>query len=92
MDHRYHRASRDVQVIIVEVPAAGSPKPVDARRPPAYPVTKRQHWRPADKPPRLSKAKALKRLLDEFRRQDQVVSEMLKPSPALMQAWLRRAA
>jgi len=92
MDHRHHRASRDVQVIIVEVPVGGSPAPLHRGKPPRYPSTQRQPWRPADKPPRLSKAEATKRLLNEFRRQDQIVSEMLKPSPASMQAWLRRAA
>ena len=72
--YRHHRASRDVQVIFVEVPAAGSPKPVDVRRPPAYPVNQRSHWRPATRPPsRLSKAEALKRLLDTINRQEQAV-------------------
>jgi len=92
MDHRHHRASRDVQVIIIPVPAAGSPAPLHRSEPGPYPRQERGYWRPADKPPRLSKAEALKRLLNEFRRQDEAVREMMRPSPAGLKAWLRRAA
>jgi hypothetical protein len=92
MDYRHHRASREVQVIIVPVPCGGSPEPLRRQPPPAYPVNRRQPWRPADKPPRLSKAEALKRLLDEFKRQDEIVREMMTPSPAGLKAWLRQAA
>jgi hypothetical protein len=79
---RHHRASRDVQVIIVPVPCGGSPAPTRRGKPGPYPRQERSYWRPADKPPRLSKAEALKRLLDEFRRQDEIVREMMTPSLA----------
>lgn len=92
MDHRHHRATRDVQVIIVPVPVGGSPAPLHRGKPPRCPSTQRQPWRPADKPPRLSKAEALKRLLEEFKRQDEIVREMMTPSSAGLKAWLRRAA
>jgi hypothetical protein len=86
MDHRHHRASRDVPVIFVEVPVGGSPAPLHRGKPPRYPSAQRQLWRPADKPPRL------RRLLEEFRRQDEIVREMMTPSPAGLRAWLRGAA
>jgi hypothetical protein len=38
------------------------------------------------------KAEALKRLLDEFKRQDEIVREMMTPSPAGLRASLRGAA
>ena len=71
MDYRHHRASRDVQVIIVPVPCGGSPEPLRQAKPGPYPRQERGYWRPADKPPRLSKAEALKRLLDEFADSDE---------------------
>ena len=37
---RHHRVSREI--IFVEVPTAGSPKEANCRRPPKYPVDKRQ--------------------------------------------------
>jgi hypothetical protein len=84
--YHHHVATRPVILVI------GSPAPLNRAKPPRYPSTQRQPWRPADKPPRLSKAEALKRLLDEFRRQDEIVREMMTPSPAGLRAWLRRAA
>jgi hypothetical protein len=84
--YHHHVATRPVVLVI------GSPAPLNRAKPPRYPSTQRQPWRPADKPPRLSKAEALKRLLDEFRRQDQIVREMMTPSPAGLRAWLRQAA
>jgi hypothetical protein len=65
---RHHRASRDVQVIIVPVPCGGSPEPLRHQWSP---------WRPADKPPRLSKAEASKRLFDAINQQEQAVREFM---------------
>jgi hypothetical protein len=73
MDYRHHRASRDVQVIIVPVPCGGSPEPLRQAKPGPYPRQERGYWRPADKPPRLSKAGASKRLFDAINRQEQAV-------------------
>ena len=41
-DVRHHRASRDMQVIFVEVPSAGSPEPIKRSDPGAYPVQRRE--------------------------------------------------
>jgi hypothetical protein len=71
-NYRHHHA---VQIVFVETPAAGSPKPVEARRPPAYPSTQRQHWRPQTRPP--SKAEASKRLFDAINRNDQAAREYM---------------
>jgi hypothetical protein len=72
-DARHHRAGRDrVQVIFVEVPAAGSPKQKYLRPPPdRYPVNQRQPWQPQqDIPRRLSKAEKLRNLVDGIARND----------------------
>ncbi|HEY1864414.1 MAG TPA: hypothetical protein VGG77_12175 [Roseiarcus sp.] len=79
-DSRHHLA---VRVVFVEVPQAGSPQPLKWAKPPAYPHQHREVWRPRTKPP--SKAESLRRLLDYFNRQDQIVREMTKPNGAL--AW-----
>jgi hypothetical protein len=93
MDHHaYPHHVAHPAVIFVEVPVGGSPTPLHRGKPPRYPSTQRQPWRPADKPPRLSKAERLRRLLDEFRRQEEIVREMMTPSPAGLRAWLRGAA
>jgi hypothetical protein len=66
-DARHH-------VVFVAVPVAGSPEPLRQSKPGPYPVNQRSHWRPATRPPsRLSKAEALKRLLDTINRQEQAV-------------------
>jgi hypothetical protein len=54
---RHHRASRDVQVIIVPVPCGGSPEPLRRQPPSAYKRNQWSPWRPADKPPRLSEGR-----------------------------------
>jgi hypothetical protein len=74
---RHHRASRDVQVIIVPVPCGGSPEPLRRQPPPAYKRNQWSPWRPADKPPRLSKAEASKRLFDAINQQEQAVREFM---------------
>ena len=77
MDHRHHRASRDVQVIFVEVPVGGSPAPLHRGKPPRYPSTQRQPWRPADKPPRLSKAQRLFDIMRDLDRRAEDAREFM---------------
>jgi hypothetical protein len=88
-DARHHHA---VQVIFVEVPAAGSPQPLKWAKPPAYPQQRRDAWRPARSIPTNRKAEATKRLLDAIMRQDEIVRAMMTPNPTLLRAWLARAA
>jgi hypothetical protein len=77
MDHRHHRASRDVQVIIVPVPfESGSPAPLKWAKPSKYPFTQREAWRPATKPPNR-KAEATRRLLDGIRHNDEAAREFM---------------
>ena len=74
--YRHHVATRPV-VVFVPVPCGGSPAPLDRSKPAKYPFQHREAWRPADKPPRLSKAEATKRLFDAIRRQDEIVREFM---------------
>ena len=77
---RHHRASRDVQVIVIPVPfEAGSSQPLKWAKPPAYPSTRRAPWQPARTIP--SKATATKRLLDSIIENEMAVREMLRPLP-----------
>ena len=91
MDHRHHRASRDVQVIIVPVPCGGSPEPLRHAKPGLYPRQGRGYVASQRPVRRIKGAEALKRLLDEFRRQDRIVSEMMQPRADLMRAWVNAA-
>jgi hypothetical protein len=75
MDGRHHHA---VHVIFVETPVAGSPKPVDARRPPAYPHQRREYWRPRTRPP------SVERVIEFMRRVQKQDNEV--------RAFMRRAS
>lgn len=86
MDARHHRASRDVQVVLVPYPVAGSPKSCRTVKPARFPGGQREHWRPATRPPLNRKAKGLKQLIDSFQRQDQIVREFMQPDLALLKA------
>ena len=78
MDHHaYPHHVAHPAVIFVEVPVGGSPAPLHRGKPPRYPSTQRSPWRPADKPPRLSKAEASKRLFDAINQQEQAVREFM---------------
>jgi hypothetical protein len=68
-DGRHHKANRDVQIVLVPVPVAGSPQPLKWAKPGRYPVQHREAWRPRTKPP--SKTEATKRLLDAIIRNDE---------------------
>ena len=75
MDGRHHRVSREI--IFVPVPVAGSPAPLNQAKPPRYPATQRQAWRPATRPP--SKAAATVNLLRQIAANEMAVREMLTP-------------
>jgi hypothetical protein len=77
--YRRHHA---IQVILVETPRAGSPKTVRGVKPGRYPSSHREAWRPATGiPAKRGKVEAFKRMLDYFKRQDEVVRSMLHPTP-----------
>ena len=77
MDGRHHRVSREI--IFVPVPVAGSPAPLNQAKPPRYPSTQREAWRPQQTIP--SKASASKRLLDSIIESDAAARNMLRPLP-----------
>jgi hypothetical protein len=78
-DGRHHRASRDVQIVLVPVPVAGSHQPLKWAKPGRYPVQHREAWRPRTKPP--SKADDTKRLLDAIIENEAAARSMLRPLP-----------
>jgi hypothetical protein len=63
-DYRRHHASRDVQVIFVEVPVAGAPEPARRPKPPSYPRDSHQPWRPRTTPPPRRSQAGLRQLID----------------------------
>jgi hypothetical protein len=83
-DYSHHRASRDVQVVLVPIPVAGTIRETHRAEPPRYPYDRREAWRPATRPP--TKAQRVGRWLDQLRRQEEAVREMLKPDLALLKA------
>jgi hypothetical protein len=79
-DRRHHKASRDVQIVLVPVPCeAGSPEPLKWAKPAKYPFTRRAPWQPARAIP--SKASASKRLLDSIIENEEAVKSLLRPLP-----------
>jgi hypothetical protein len=78
-DGRHHKASRDVQIVLVPYPVGGSPAPLHRGKPPAYPPTQRESRRPRTKP--SSKADATKRLLDAIIENEAAARSMLRPLP-----------
>jgi hypothetical protein len=79
---RHHRASREIVFVAVPVPAAGSPAPLNQAKPPRYPSTQREPWRPAQHPPRRSKAQRLVDLMRELDRRAEDARAMLRPTSA----------
>jgi hypothetical protein len=93
MDHRHHRASRDVQVIFVEVPVGGSPAPLHRGKPPRYPSNQWSPWRPQRSiPSKQRQAERIVKIMRELDRRAEDAGQMLTPSPAGLRAWLRGAA
>lgn len=69
-DARRHHANRDVQVVFVEIPAAGSQKIAREVKPSKYPRDQRPPWRPQhDIPPR--RQPKIVRFIDAINKQDQ---------------------
>jgi hypothetical protein len=92
-DYRHHRAHAPA-VIIVPVPVPmeiGSNRVLREVKPPKYPHNSREHWRPAQHPPRLTKPQRLAKWLDGWAQQDQVIREYMRPDAALLRAWLSGA-
>jgi hypothetical protein len=90
-DFRHHRASRDVQVVLVPVPVAG---PAFGRQPKPgrYPSNRREAWKPQrDIPAKPNKAERMKRFLDGVRRQEEAIREMLRPDARLLAQWVSAA-
>jgi hypothetical protein len=80
-DARHHRVSRDVQIVLVPVPCAGSPEPLKWAKPPAYKSTRRAPWQPARAIPSNSKTAATVRLLRQIAENDAAARSMLRPQP-----------
>lgn len=77
-------AGQRLQIVIVEVPAAGSPKTVRDTKPGPYPRNSREHWKPQTRPPTRSEKFA--RFLDNLNRNEQAAREMMKPDLSLLKA------
>jgi hypothetical protein len=73
---RHHHA---VRVVLVPSPVGGSPEPLKRGKPPAYPVTQRQPWRPAQRPP--TKAAATLALMHRIVEQEAALGQLLRPCP-----------
>ena len=76
--YRHHHASRDGPIVVL-VPV---PSPVRRhlrhRKPPAYKRNSPEPWRPQRSiPVKQRKAEAVRRLLENINRQDQIVREFL---------------
>ena len=84
-DFRHHHASRDVQIVLVPVPVAGTVKETHRVKPGSYPRNRREAWRPATRPP--NKAERVARWLDQWKRQEEAIREMLRPDANLLKAW-----
>jgi hypothetical protein len=89
-DHyRHHHASREI--ILVPVPyEVGTPRETHRVHPPRYPHDRREPWRPATRPP--SKAERVARWLDQWKRQEEIIREFMKPDARLLAEWLGGAA
>jgi hypothetical protein len=93
-DGRHHKANRDVQIVLVPYPVAGSPEPFPNRRPPPYPQQDRTPWRPARFiPAKQRKAQRIVDLMRELDRRAEDARAMLRPTNAAgLKAFLGRAA
>ena len=81
--YRRHVATRR-EIVFIEVPVAG---PDYGRRgkPPAYKRNQLEPWQPRTRPP--NKGERVARWLDQCRRQQEAVREMLTPDARLLKAW-----
>jgi hypothetical protein len=79
MGNDLYRQHKAVQVVLVPVPCGGSPEPFRQVKP-HYPVQqRREHWRPATRPP--SRADATMRLLRDIAANEAAARAMLRPQP-----------
>jgi len=79
----HHRASRDVQIVLVPVPQAGSPQPLKWAKPAKYPVQRREAWRPQRFiPAKQRKAERIVQIMRELDRREADVRAMLRPTNA----------
>jgi hypothetical protein len=78
-----------LQILVVEVPSAGSPKVARDVKPPRYPQQRREHW--TGPPRRLSKGAAVMEFQRRINQQDALVRQLLKPDPSALKAWLHGA-
>jgi hypothetical protein len=83
-DYRRHTASRDVQIVLVPY-EVGTPRETHRVKPGKYPRDRREPWRPATRPP--NKAERVVRFLDQCKRQEEAIREMLRPDANLLKAW-----
>jgi hypothetical protein len=88
-DHyRHHRASRDVQIVLVPVAfEGGSPKQAREVKPGHYPHQQREPWRPQRAIPASRKTEGFKRTVDLLRdlaRREADARAMLRPNAALL--------
>jgi hypothetical protein len=84
---RHHRASRDVQVIIVPVPCGGSPAPLRRGKPPRYPSNHWSPWRPQRSiPSKQRQAERIVKIMRELAKREADARSMLTPRPDLMRA------
>jgi hypothetical protein len=84
-DYRHHVATRR-EIIFVPIPVAGTVRETHRAKPGKYPHERREAWRPATRPP--NKAERIVRWLDQCRRQEEAIREMLRPDARLLEAWL----
>jgi hypothetical protein len=87
-DYRHHHASNPAVILVL--PEAGSPKHARPVKPRYPQQTPREHW--TGPPRRNSKADAMRRLIENMRRQDGIAREFMRPDAGLLREWLNRAA
>jgi hypothetical protein len=87
--YRRHVATRR-EIVFIEVPVAG---PAFGRqpKPPRYPSNSREPWRPATRPPKLSKAERLVRFLEDMHKRTEDARSMLRPDAAGLAEWVSAA-
>jgi hypothetical protein len=87
--YRHHHASREIILVPVAY-EVGTPRETHRVKPGRYPRDRREAWRPATRPP--SKAERVARWLDQWKRQEEAIRELLKPNAALLAEWRSGAA
>jgi hypothetical protein len=87
MDSYRHHVAHPVVIFV-----GGSPEPLHRGKPPRYPSSQRQHWRPQTRPPsKQRQAERIVKIMRELSKRDADARSMLTPRPDLMRAWLKAA-